>query len=53
LDIGLQSKLAGHMQWGVQVGNLLNRSYVRAMTGADNVWQGPKRNIRLWTEWSM
>lgn len=53
LDIGLQSKLRGPMQWGAQVGNLHNRSYVRAMTGADNVWQGPKRNISVWMEWSM
>ena len=53
LDIGLQSKLSGAVQWGLQIGNVANRSYVRAMTGDDNVWQGPKRNVSLWVNWAI
>lgn len=53
LDIGLQSKLTGSLQWGVQVSNVTNRSYVRAMTSADNVWQGPKRNVSVWLDWTI
>lgn len=53
LDIGVQSKLAGDVQWGLQIGNVANRSYVRAMTGDDNVWQGPKRHVSLWVNWAI
>lgn len=53
LDIGLQSKLSGAVQWGLQIGNVANRSYVRAMTGGDNVWQGPKRNVSFWLNWQI
>ena len=53
LDIGLQSKLSAAVQWGLQIGNVTNRSYVRAMTGSDNVWQGSKRNFSLWVNWAI
>lgn len=37
-------------QWGVRADNLLDRRYVRALTGADNVWQGERRKLTVWAE---
>ena len=51
VDVGLQSRASGSLQWGVQIDNIADRSYVRALTGADNVWQGPKRSLSFWLEW--
>lgn len=52
VNVGLESKASGPLQWGLQIENLNNRSYVRALTGADNVWQGPKRGLNVWATWS-
>lgn len=38
------------LRWGADLHNALDRRYVRALTGADNVWQGPRRTVRLWFE---
>ena len=38
------------LQWGVRVDNLLDKSYVRALTGADNVWQGQRRKLTIWAD---
>jgi hypothetical protein len=35
------------------VQNLADRRYVRALTGADNVWQGPRRSVQVWVESSL
>ena len=50
VDVGLQSKAGSTLQWGMQFDNISNRSYVRALTGADNVWQGPKRGLSFWLD---
>jgi len=39
-------------EWGFGINNVLDRSYVRALTGVDNVWQGPRRNARVWGTWN-
>ncbi len=41
---------SGGVAWGVHVHNLADRRYVRALTGADNVWQGPRRSLQVWAE---
>lgn len=41
---------AGHARWGVSLQNALDARYVRALTGPDNVWQGQRRALRLWTD---
>ena len=55
LDVGLQGHQPGarSLRWGVQIHNLANRAYVRALTGPDNVWAGPPRQLQLWlgTTW--
>ena len=38
------------LQWGMRADNLLDRRYVRALTGADNVWQGERRKLAVWAE---
>ena len=35
-------------QWGIRLDNLLDKSYVRALTGADNVWQGQRHKLTVW-----
>ncbi len=38
------------IQWGIRLDNLLDKSYVRALTGADNVWQGQRRKLTVWAD---
>ena len=38
------------LQWGARLDNALDRRYVRALTGADNVWQGQRRKLTVWAE---
>ena len=52
VDVGVQTKGARHFNLGAQIDNIANRSYVRALTGADNVWQGPKRGVSVWLDWT-
>ena len=52
VSVGVQTKGAGPFNWGAQIDNIANRSYVRALTGADNVWQGPKRGVSVWLDWT-
>lgn len=48
VGLGLQNPLSNSLHWGIRIDNALDVSYVRALTGADNVWQGPRRNINVW-----
>lgn len=45
--------VADSLQWGVRVDNALDRRYVRALTGADNVWQGERRKVAVWSEFAL
>ena len=38
------------LQWGVRLDNAFDRRYVRALSGADNVWQGQRRKLALWAD---
>ena len=37
-------------RWGAHIHNLADRRYARTLTAADNVWQGPRRQTRVWVE---
>ena len=52
IDAGLQGQWPGQqkLHWGLQITNLTDRRYVRALTGPDNVWQGPERRLQLWID---
>lgn len=52
MSLGLQSSLSDRksLRWGASVQNLADISYVRALTGADNVWQGPRRTLQVWVD---
>ncbi len=51
LSAGLESTPSAQgLRWGASVQNLADRRYVRALTGADNVWQGPRRSVQVWVE---
>ena len=52
VSLGLQSNLSDgkSLRWGASVQNLADISYVRALTGADNVWQGPRRTLQVWVD---
>ena len=52
MSLGLQSNLSDgkSLRWGASVQNLADISYVRALTGADNVWQGPRRSLQVWVD---
>ena len=51
LSAGLESTPSQQgLRWGASVQNLADRRYVRALTGADNVWQGPRRSLQVWVE---
>ncbi len=51
LSAGLESTPSQQgLRWGASVHNLADRRYVRALTGADNVWQGPRRSVQVWVE---
>ena len=41
------------LQWGIRLDNLLDKSYVRALTGADNVWQGQRRKLTIWADFAL
>lgn len=50
LNLSLRSPSIGAFRWGLEVNNALDKSYVRAISGADNVWQGSRRTLRGWVE---
>lgn len=53
-NMGFKSPLPNTKgEWGVGVDNALDTSYVRALTGVDNVWQGPRRTARVWLNWPL
>jgi iron complex outermembrane recepter protein len=50
LNLGTKSQHSQALQWGVGLDNVFDKRYVRALTGADNVWQGPRRKFSAWLE---
>jgi iron complex outermembrane recepter protein len=50
LNLGVKSQQNPKLQWGMTLDNALDRRYVRALTGADNVWQRPRRKVSVWME---
>lgn len=50
LNLGLRSSRKDSVRWGLDINNVFDRSYVRAISGADNVWQGNRRAVRAWVE---
>lgn len=52
LNLGVKSQQSQGLQWGVGLDNVFDRRYVRALTGADNVWQGPRRKLSAWVAWA-
>lgn len=51
VSLGLQSdRTVNALRWGASIENLGDVRYVRALTGADNVWQGPRRSLQVWVE---
>lgn len=42
-----QSSDKAGWHWQGSLDNLFDRRYVRALSGADNVWQGPRRSLNL------
>jgi outer membrane receptor protein involved in Fe transport len=40
------------VRWSLSVNNLTDKRYVRALTGADNVWQGPRRRLMIGVDWA-
>lgn len=50
LNLSLRSPSIGTIRWGLEVNNALDKRYVRAISGADNVWQGNRRTLRGWVE---
>ena len=49
-NFGWEAPTADTLRWGARVENAFDRRYVRALTGADNVWQGERRKFRVWME---
>ena len=50
LGLGWASGARDGFRWGTRIDNALDKRYVRALTGADNVWQGERRRLVLWME---
>lgn len=40
-------------EWSFSVDNVLDRRYVRGLTGLDNVWQGSRRVVRASLTWHL
>ena len=51
LGLGITSTANnGGISWGAVIENAADKRYVRSLTGADNVWQGPRRNLKVWAD---
>ena len=50
LSLGLNGHLGTTLRWSLRLDNAADRRYVRALTGADNVWQGERRRLTAWVE---
>jgi outer membrane receptor protein involved in Fe transport len=51
LGVGLEAAATpGGTRWGTNIQNLADKRYVRSLTGADNVWQGPRRSLQVWAD---
>ena len=51
LGLGLEAAATpGGTRWGTNIQNLADKRYVRSLTGADNVWQGPRRSLQVWAD---
>lgn len=53
VNLGVVANAGSRIRWGIELLNAFDRRYVRALTGADNVWQGSRREARLWFEASL
>ena len=53
LDLGVQGRLGPSATWGATLDNAFDRTYVRALTGPGNVWQGQRRRVRVWAEYRL
>lgn len=51
VDMGVRSQTAKGLAWGLTLENAADRRYVRALTSAENIWQGTRRRIRAWVEY--
>lgn len=51
-NLGLRSPRKDSSRWGMDINNVFDKSYVRAISARDNVWQGSRRAIRVWAELS-
>ena len=38
------------LSWGASLQNVADKRYIRSLTGADNVWQGPRRSLQVWVD---
>lgn len=50
LNLSVKSPRMGSFRWGAEISNALDKRYARAISGADNVWQGSRRTFRGWIE---
>lgn len=51
VNVGLEGRINPQWRWGTDIQNLADRRYIRALTGADNAWQGKRRELKLWASW--
>lgn len=52
LNLSVAAPASGSVRWGLALSNALDKSYVRAISSADNVWQGSRRTFKVWLELS-
>lgn len=52
VNLGLRSSRKDQVRWGLDINNVFDKSYVRSISGADNVWQGNRRAVRAWVEFA-
>lgn len=52
LNLSVAAPSTGAVRWGLALNNALDKSYIRAISSADNVWQGSRRTLRAWLELS-
>lgn len=50
----MSTSVSGHnrigLAWGLALENAADRRYVRALTSAENIWQGTRRRVHAWVE---
>lgn len=50
VDVGVRGQAAHGLAWGLALENAADRRYVRALTSAENIWQGTRRRVHAWVE---